>query len=115
MNYYEARQRKTDGRWDWTRMNDGAIFPSGPCRSHQDGHATKEEAELHAYEHNLSTARVFTMADQQLRCEDCKQWASGGLETRHGAAVVLCELHRTTTVLRRLRTFAPGLTIVSSW
>jgi hypothetical protein len=36
MNYYGARQRKTDGTWAFTCMNDGAIWPIGYCRPYQD-------------------------------------------------------------------------------
>lgn len=31
MNYYEARRRESDGKWDWTRMNDGRVWPVGFC------------------------------------------------------------------------------------
>ena len=33
MNYYDARQRQDDKRWDYTRMNDGVIWPVGYCDS----------------------------------------------------------------------------------
>lgn len=75
MNYYKARQREKDGRWDYTCMRDGNAWPIGYCSSwskieqglhllnlpdgqdhlekllpfkdnyHDDGHATQEEAE----------------------------------------------------------------------
>lgn len=72
MNYYAARQREKDKRWDFTVMNDKRIRPVGYCRPyeplssslmpqqvveqhnseygrfqkkyHDDGHATAEEA-----------------------------------------------------------------------
>lgn len=74
MNYYDARQRKGDSKFDYTCMNDGHIWPVGYCagfpsptangdshlaelltkelerlaplkdRFHTNGHATKEEA-----------------------------------------------------------------------
>ncbi len=31
MNYYEARQRKSDGRWDFTVMNNGNVRSTGYC------------------------------------------------------------------------------------
>lgn len=31
MNYYEARQRKADKKWDFTVMNDGHVRPMGYC------------------------------------------------------------------------------------
>lgn len=79
MNYEQARQRQDDGRWDWTSMRDGKIWPGGYCvgwptnediqmmsvypgqypteemlrtreKYHTDGHATKEEAERCYYD-----------------------------------------------------------------
>lgn len=74
MNYYAARQRGGNGRFDYTRMNDGVVVPVGYClpyrpfeynqpwivpqvaeqlnkqeaqfvfKYHDDGHATAEEA-----------------------------------------------------------------------
>jgi hypothetical protein len=35
VNYYEARQR-TDGRWDWTRMNDRQVWPDGYCHAYRE-------------------------------------------------------------------------------
>lgn len=31
MNYYDARKRHDDGKYDYTRMNDGRIWPVGYC------------------------------------------------------------------------------------
>jgi hypothetical protein len=31
MNYYQARQREKDGRWDYTKRNDDDIHPVGYC------------------------------------------------------------------------------------
>jgi len=74
MNYYQPRQRKADGRRDYTAMNDGMVRPVGYCHAyhpipdeipymtpemvrrendreaafahkyHDDGHATEAEA-----------------------------------------------------------------------
>lgn len=43
MNYYQARQRMTDKRWDYTRMNDGRVWPVGYCigwLKHPPGHTS---------------------------------------------------------------------------
>lgn len=83
MNYEQARQRKSDGRWDWTNLNDGFTYRTGYCAAfkpmaeicasigmpvnpdkaarhdrfatkyHTDGHATREEAERCHYEYVL--------------------------------------------------------------
>lgn len=54
MNYYQARQR-TDGRWDFTCMNDGQIHPVGYCHAYRPWtaevvrwHADPEHAEEEA-------------------------------------------------------------------
>jgi hypothetical protein len=31
MNYYDARQRQSDGKWDYSVMNDGHVHPAGYC------------------------------------------------------------------------------------
>jgi len=49
MNYYSARQvdpaldRPDAGKWRYTRMNDGRVWPEGACRD-CPGHDTPEEA-----------------------------------------------------------------------
>lgn len=83
MNYEQARERKADGRWDWTNMNDGIIWATGYCagfepmaeicaaigmpvnpaeaerhdrfkdKYHRGGHATREEAERCHYDYVL--------------------------------------------------------------
>lgn len=35
MNYYQARKRETDGRWDFTCRNDDQIWPVGYCRAYR--------------------------------------------------------------------------------
>src|SRR5579872_1441557 len=70
MNYLKPRQRETDGRWDYTQMNDGIVWRIGYCHEfrepkkdewcwseeakkklyanrekyHKDGHLTEQEA-----------------------------------------------------------------------
>ncbi len=59
MNYYQARQVDPDadrpdaGKWRYTRMNDGAIWPEGACRE-CDGHDTAEEACQHYVEGEIA-------------------------------------------------------------
>lgn len=36
MNYYAARQREKDKRWDYTVMNDHVVHPVGYCRPYRD-------------------------------------------------------------------------------
>lgn len=36
MNYYAARQRESDKRWDYTCMNDKVVWPIGYCRPYKD-------------------------------------------------------------------------------
>ena len=36
MNYLQARQREVEGRWDYTCMNDGRIWPVGYCAGWRD-------------------------------------------------------------------------------
>ena len=41
MNYYEALQRQTDMRWDYTRRNDGQVRSIGYCSGWQE--STEDE------------------------------------------------------------------------
>ena len=117
MNYEGARQRESDGRWDWTNMRDGAIWRSGPCRSHDDGHATKEEAERHFYDDGLAHVQEHQSSSWH-GCAVCdaptKFWlGSRGL----GGAIPetpLCDEYRTRDVLAEMHPFSPGMTLVHS-
>lgn len=35
MNYYQARKRESDGRWDFTCRNDDRIWPVGYCHEYR--------------------------------------------------------------------------------
>lgn len=99
MNYAEARQRQSDGRWDWSVRNGAVIRPSGYCagpppddpglipaehwrahlekiapfrtKYHADGHATKEEAELcfYGYELDQHLHEVSCPPSEQHACQ----------------------------------------------
>lgn len=119
MNYYAARQRK-DGRWDWTRLNDGVVSRSGPCAKHGEGHVTKEEAERHFYDSELAKlCETWSDGDVQYRCavSGCGQWTQVGLAS-HGYFVTptwLCDRHRDPDMIEKLHPFKPGLEIWASW
>lgn len=119
MNYYESRQRQTDGRWDWTVMNDGRIRRATPCLQHEDGHATREEAERHFWEHEIATAvSVNAPQNEKYRCEappGCRDWTQMGWQIRHHSPVWLCPLHHSREVLKHLHPFKPGQKIISSY
>jgi len=118
MNYYEARQR-TDGRWDWTVMNNEIVSRVEPCIDHEDGHATKEEAERHFYEHAVSTLREDTFSDAQEVCAhpECNRWTQKALSSRllYPMPTPLCDEHRNADVFRGVRPFYKNIVIVSSW
>jgi hypothetical protein len=58
MNYYKARERK-DGRWDYTCMNDGMIWPVGYCAKYVDPMDYNfPGCEVFQTEHHLEKARV---------------------------------------------------------
>lgn len=118
MNYYEARQRLNDGRWDWTGENDGKIFRAGPCRTHDDDHATKEETEQHYYDSEIEEARFYEDQHYRDKCEvpDCKAEMSFKCAMlRNVHRVTLCETHWNKTGLKFARPFKPGIQVISSW
>lgn len=97
MNYEQARERKADGRWDWTNMRDGLIWATDYCagfkpyaeicaalgmpnspkaaerhdrykdKYHTDGHATREEAERCHYDYQIDHAREFKIGPDTQR------------------------------------------------
>lgn len=130
MNYYEARQREKDKRWDYTRRNDSRIWPVGYCGGwrfdrepppglhnweqtkakyepfranyHTDGHETREEAEACYRRYELDTELHFgTLLNQRLRCDVCEQFTDGTANTRHFHAIV-CAAHQTREAVERL-------------
>jgi hypothetical protein len=95
--YYQARQRTSDGRWDYTNMNDGRVWPIGYCGGEGGGHhATEMEARECYTKYLLDTRTNFDrkMQDQKLRCEVCGEFTDGVAEVGH-ASFVLCDQHRT--------------------
>lgn len=44
MNYYQARQRKKDGRWDFTVLNDGNVRSCGYCTAWEEILRVRERA-----------------------------------------------------------------------
>ena len=115
MNYEGARQRESDGRWDWTNMRDGAIWRSGPCRDHEDGHETQEEAERHFYDNALLTMEE-TNSSSWHGCAVCDTPTKGWLGNRGlGGAIPetpLCDEHRTVAVIVDIHPFVPGLKLI---
>lgn len=99
MNYYAARQRQSDQRFDFTCKNDSLIYPVGYCggfapplsndayvnellkleqeklaphkhKFHTDGHGTKEEAAACYRKFLLDTrSRFTTQESSQRKCE----------------------------------------------
>jgi len=100
MNYFKARQRK-DGKFDYTCMNDGQIWPVGYCsvyhelpndnwisesyraaneatkdKHHGDGHDTAQEAQACYRAYLLDHALHLNGAweNVQHKCEVCGEW-----------------------------------------
>lgn len=132
MNYYKARQRQTDGRWDYTVGNDGHVRPVGYCgkfsdkypfhvseeylneiratahKHHTDGHATAEEAcecyRQYLLDHHLRLKGDWK--DTQHQCEACGAWTSlyAEIDMRY---YNLCEQHNNLEEVEK-RFEAPG-------
>lgn len=114
MNYYGARQRKDDGRWNYTCTNDGMTWPVGYCRE-DGGHETEREA-CECYKRHLLDNRLTLDGhadDQQRRCvvTGCGQWTSEYANVDH-RAFFLCDEHRTREVVEGLFTVDKSC---SSW
>jgi hypothetical protein len=136
MNYYDAKQRKEDGRWDYT-CND---HPTGYCRAykepnlekepywseheiakykdnkekyHSNGHATEEEARECYRQWILDNELRFWEAnDTQRKCKVCGAWTSNVAEV-DCKIFTLCDEHNNRKTVEQLLE-TPGQ-IWSSW
>lgn len=110
MNYAEARQRQTDGLWDWTVRNDGSIWPAASCAS-KCGHATREEAERHYWEwkHDPATYYIGAYVDSQHNCLVCGNWTQSFVRLRDGyTTFVLCPSHQDRASVDQVHPFTPN-------
>lgn len=114
MNYYKARQRKSDGRWDFSCSNDDVIFPVGYCHEfaeldkdpivgktfsaerkrilyahqskyHTDGHATEEEA-CACYKSYLidNSFQLYADTENLRKCQVCGAWTQSRVNIGFG-------------------------------
>lgn len=118
MNYYEARKR-SDGKWDWTCMNDGRIWKTAPCADHENGHATKAEAERHFYNYELCRLReVASMPKEMHQCDapGCATYTHKGFVGMKlfTETTWLCKLHFSREVVPGIHPFSEGIIIWSS-
>lgn len=132
MNYLCARQRQSDGRWDYSQRNDGRIWPIGYCAGwrdfspeehqrffmtdfwyadylsrkdqyHEDGHATSEEAcECYKKYELDSSLRFSEMSNQKRPCEVCQEWTQKIAMVGGYSHFVLCETHANRAEVERL-------------
>lgn len=110
MNYYQPRQvdpeadREDAGKWRYTCMNDGQVWPVGYCAGACPGHDTPEGAYEHQTEYVLDNAHFDgEWKDVQHRCEaeGCGAWTTrfaslgpGQMQTHD-----LCDEHRNRETL----------------
>jgi hypothetical protein len=115
MRYSAARQRQSDGKWDWTTQRGEAVYAVPPCGDGCPGHDTKEEAERHYYDYQLAKLKERSQ-DIKCRCEakDCDVWTNKTLDTDLYDATYLCDAHRNKEVFEQLHPFHPGREIWES-
>jgi hypothetical protein len=105
MEVYQALQRKTDGRWDYTYSNSYGACAVGYCSNdgdasagfHADGHSTAAEAEACFRRYEVERhAKVYDAKDEQKRCAVCGEWTLGRVMVGVFHRVyVLCAHHQT--------------------
>jgi hypothetical protein len=120
VNYYSARQRAHDKKWDWTCLNNKQIWKTGPCAEHEDGHATKVEAERHFYDHELKKLKEVTSGNREMhKCDapGCGTFTHMGLVGQHWFTDTtwLCALHKVKDVVSMMHPFKEGIEIWASW
>lgn len=120
MNYLRACRRQSDGRWDFTLQNDGAVYAIGYCRGepglskpgfthkyHEDGHATAEEAAQCYHDYQLDQLLRLIDPEEKPRtlyqcaAPDCVNFTAGYAECEHWHAW-LCDSHRNVDTVRVL-------------
>lgn len=84
MNYYEALQRQTDKRWDYTRRNDGHVIPVGYCRGWDE--STREEL---VEQHGTDRGEMFHQAQEERRVHQDRYHDDG-----HETAEEACECYK---------------------
>jgi len=117
MNYDQARQRETDGKWDWTTMNDGRIRAAASCIA-KCGHETQEDAERHFYDHSLEQVKEAGVSWTSCEYSGCESPANRALGN-HGLWLALplaplCDVHRTKEHLTEVYPFEPGMSLIHS-
>lgn len=111
MNYQQARQRKTDGRWHFTNHRDEVTNPIGYCADesspcHLEGHDTPEGA-AECYKRYLLDKRLdLTMEtkDAMNRCRVCGEWTQKVAAIQGSVAWMfhLCDRHRNRVEVCKL-------------
>lgn len=147
MNYEQARQIGPDGpapgKWNWTNANDSiapapytvepCAYPDSPIPAgwvfgqplertgrERCDHETREDAERHHYEHEISHVRIEPIegdARELRRCAypACTQWQSSRAWWPGGYRFdPLCFHQATIEVVRELNPFRPGIAITHS-
>lgn len=118
MNYYEPRQvdptsdRPDAGKWRYTCMNDGRVWPVGYCGGTEipeaercPGHDDPQGAREHQTQYLLDTGMKLDgqWADEQHHCEfaDCGAWTDRFAEIDMHTWN-LCDAHRTREIVATL-------------
>lgn len=139
MNYYEPKQRQSDGRWDYTRNN----LPTGYCREfkpfdkefvekyhiseldaekhngfshkyHSDGHNSSDEACDCYKEYQLDHQLQLDHEDknQQRKCQVCGEWTTK-FALLDCSIFQLCDEHRNREEIAKL--YKAASFSMSSW
>lgn len=134
MNYRQPKQRKDDGKWQFTCTNGAAPWPEGYCATNDCRHETAEEAAA-CYRRWLveqKSGEAFGQLDVQRKCVLCGYWyllttaqdvatleeipeswgwmdtSSGKLVIRKGAPVLCPELYTPEFLASLLRNYFAG-------
>lgn len=124
MNYEAARQRESNGRWNWTNMRDGRIWTLLPCGYGALGttcdHETKEQAERHHYDHELAGVRFEQLDPDRRLIHRCDVESCRELETQHAVWPdgytfdSVCDAHANSETVAGLHPFEPGIEVIHS-
>jgi len=119
VNYYAARQRQDNGKWDFTCMNDGRGRPVGYCAEAGGSHHDTEEEAQACYRKYLLDTRVRYRSHKEgeagtyEKCKVCGKLTNGYAEVGHLSIYFLCQEHQTREALEEV--YGEVGEIWSSW
>lgn len=119
MNYYQARQNSSTGKWDFTCMNDGKIWAVGYCAEAGGNHHDTEQEAVRCYGEYVLDKRLSFHPEKPggagtySQCRVCNKLTNGYVEVDNSNISFLCDEHQNRESVAGF--FIPPTKIMSSY